>query len=33
MTRQRLYPQYKKRCDEYFWNAHRVKPVGLADYF
>lgn len=28
-----LYPNYKKRCDEYFWNAHRNEARGLGGLF
>ena len=28
-----FYPTYKKRCDEYFWNAHRNEARGLGGLF
>ena len=28
-----FYPQYKKRCDEYFWNAHRNEARGVGGLF
>ena len=28
-----FYPQYKKRCDEYFWNAHRGEARGVGGLF
>lgn len=28
-----FYPQYKKRCDEYFWNAHRNEARGIGGLF
>lgn len=28
-----LYPQYKKQCDEYFWNAHRDEARGVGGLF
>lgn len=29
----KFYTQYKKRCDEYFWNAHRDEARGLGGLF
>ncbi len=28
-----FYPQYKKRCDEYFYNAHRNEARGIGGLF
>ncbi|MEM9648207.1 MAG: oxygen-dependent coproporphyrinogen oxidase [Bacteroidota bacterium] len=28
-----FYPDYKKRCDEYFWNAHRNEARGIGGLF
>lgn len=28
-----FYPQYKKRCDEYFWNHHRNEGRGIGGLF
>ena len=28
-----FYPQYKKRCDEYFYNSHRREARGLGGLF
>jgi coproporphyrinogen III oxidase len=28
-----FYPNYKKKCDEYFWNAHRNEARGLGGLF
>lgn len=28
-----FYPQYKKQCDEYFWNAHREEARGIGGLF
>ncbi|GAA0872824.1 oxygen-dependent coproporphyrinogen oxidase [Gangjinia marincola] len=28
-----FYPAYKKRCDEYFWNAHRDEARGVGGLF
>ncbi|WP_343487017.1 oxygen-dependent coproporphyrinogen oxidase [Allomuricauda sp. d1] len=28
-----FYPQYKKRCDNYFWNAHRNEARGVGGLF
>ncbi|MEL4307163.1 oxygen-dependent coproporphyrinogen oxidase [Joostella sp. CR20] len=28
-----FYPMYKKKCDEYFWNAHRNEARGLGGLF
>ena len=28
-----FYPNYKKKCDEYFWNAHRNETRELAVCF
>ena len=28
-----FYRQYKKRCDEYFWNTHRKEARGLGGLF
>jgi coproporphyrinogen III oxidase len=28
-----FYPAYKKRCDEYFWNAHRNEARGVGGLF
>ncbi len=29
----KFYPKYKKRCDEYFWNAHRGEARGVGGLF
>ncbi|UJH68943.1 oxygen-dependent coproporphyrinogen oxidase [Allomuricauda sp. SCSIO 65647] len=28
-----FYPQYKKRCDDYFWNHHRNEARGVGGLF
>lgn len=28
-----FYPNYKKRCDDYFWNAHRHEARGIGGLF
>lgn len=28
-----FYPTYKKKCDEYFWNAHRNESRGIGGLF
>jgi coproporphyrinogen III oxidase len=28
-----FYPNYKKKCDEYFWNAHRFEARGIGGLF
>lgn len=28
-----FYPLYKKKCDEYFWNAHRHEARGIGGLF
>lgn len=28
-----FYPTYKKKCDEYFWNAHRNEARGIGGLF
>lgn len=28
-----FYPQYKKQCDDYFWNAHREEARGIGGLF
>lgn len=28
-----FYPQYKKRCDDYFWNSHRNEARGIGGLF
>ncbi|MEX0315681.1 MAG: oxygen-dependent coproporphyrinogen oxidase [Allomuricauda sp.] len=28
-----FYPNYKKRCDEYFWNSHRNEARGVGGLF
>ena len=28
-----FYPNYKKKCDEYFWNAHRHEARGVGGLF
>ncbi len=30
---QSFYPQYKKRCDDYFWNSHRNEARGIGGLF
>ncbi len=30
---QDFYPNYKKRCDEYFWNSHRNEARGVGGLF
>jgi coproporphyrinogen III oxidase len=30
---QEFYPTYKKKCDEYFWNAHRNEARGVGGLF
>ncbi|MGM0635524.1 MAG: oxygen-dependent coproporphyrinogen oxidase [Bacteroidota bacterium] len=30
---QDFYPNYKKRCDEYFWNSHRNEARGIGGLF
>lgn len=29
----KFYPNYKKKCDEYFWNAHRNEARGIGGLF
>ena len=29
----RFYPDYKKKCDEYFWNTHREEARGIGGLF
>lgn len=29
----RFYPEYKKKCDEYFWNHHRGEARGIGGLF
>ena len=29
----KFYPEYKKKCDAYFWNAHRDEARGLGGLF
>ncbi|MCF8713721.1 oxygen-dependent coproporphyrinogen oxidase [Joostella atrarenae] len=29
----KFYPEYKKKCDEYFWNAHRNEARGIGGLF
>lgn len=29
----KFYTEYKKRCDEYFWNAHRSEARGIGGLF
>ncbi|WBL25602.1 oxygen-dependent coproporphyrinogen oxidase [Zunongwangia sp. HGR-M22] len=29
----KFYPEYKKRCDLYFWNAHRNEARGIGGLF
>jgi coproporphyrinogen III oxidase len=28
-----FYPKYKKQCDAYFWNAHRLEARGIGGLF
>ncbi|MDR9457566.1 MAG: oxygen-dependent coproporphyrinogen oxidase [Salegentibacter sp.] len=28
-----FYPEYKKKCDEYFWNSHRDEARGVGGLF
>ena len=28
-----FYPEYKKKCDEYFWNTHRNEARGIGGLF
>jgi coproporphyrinogen III oxidase len=28
-----FYPEYKKKCDEYFWNSHRNEARGIGGLF
>lgn len=28
-----FYTRYKKRCDDYFWNAHREEARGVGGLF
>jgi coproporphyrinogen III oxidase len=28
-----FYPEYKQKCDEYFWNAHREEARGVGGLF
>jgi coproporphyrinogen III oxidase len=28
-----FYPNYKKKCDEYFWNTHRFEARGIGGLF
>lgn len=28
-----FYPQYKRRCDDYFWNSHRNEARGIGGLF
>lgn len=30
---QSFYPEFKKKCDEYFWNAHRGEARGIGGLF
>lgn len=30
---QQFYPQFKKQCDNYFWNAHRDEARGIGGLF
>lgn len=29
----KFYPEYKQRCDEYFWNSHRGEARGVGGLF
>lgn len=29
----KFYPEYKQKCDEYFWNAHRAEARGIGGLF
>ncbi|WP_431137953.1 coproporphyrinogen III oxidase, partial [Psychroserpens mesophilus] len=28
-----FYPEYKEKCDRYFWNAHRGESRGVGGLF